>query len=193
MSEGTSDADRRIVQEIAGRFGPAAFMRRGKVVETTWARLIESGQHARLEHLEIVRLRLGQLFVLAGEPETLRPWLPDHADREVLVRLHDELRPVLRLQLAPTSSQRALRSALRELIEAMELFNGRWERWLAEVDLTAVNKAREDYNRWYLIEKECALGSVAIARREFKPLPPVTRTEVEKELPLLTLPGIAEG
>ncbi len=191
MNDSTSEEDRRIVQEIAGRFGPASFMRRAKLVETSWARLLERGDHARREHLAMVRLRVGQLHALAGE-DALRRLLPDDADRAMLARLHDELQPELRMPLEPTTSVRTLRGALRDLVEAMESFNARWQRWLAEADLTAVNKAREDYNRYYVLEKECALGSAVVARRDFKPLPPITRGDVEAQLPLLELPRLAE-
>jgi hypothetical protein len=190
MNDSASEEDRRIVQEIAGRFGPAAFMRRAKLVETTWTQLLERGNHARLECLAMVRLRLGQLHALAGVWETLHPWLPEDADRAMLIRLHDELQPRLRMALQPSTSGRVLRAALRELVEAMEIFNARWQKWLAEVDLTALNKVRDDYNRYYLLEKECALGSALVARRDFKPLARITRGDVEAQLPLLKLPRI---
>jgi hypothetical protein len=148
MNDSASEEDRRIVQEIAGRFGPASFMRRAKLVETTWARLLEQGHHARREQLAMVRLRVGQLHALPGGWDALHPLLPDDADRALLARLHEELQPDLRMPLEPTTSLRTLRGALRDLIEAMESFNARWQRWLVEVDLTAVNKAREDYNRY---------------------------------------------
>ncbi len=72
----------------------------------------------------------------------------------MLIRLHEELQPRLRMALRPSTSGRVLRAALRELVVAMEIFNGRWQKWLAEVDLTAINKSRDDYNRYYLLEKE---------------------------------------
>jgi hypothetical protein len=192
MNDSASEEGRRIVQEIAGRFGPASFMRRAKLIETTWARVLEQGDHARREQLAMVRLRVGQLHALAGGWDALRPLVPDDADRAMLAHLHDELQPDLRMPLEPTTSVRTLRGALRDLIEAMQTFNARWQRWLAELDLTAVNKAREDYNRYYVIEKECALGSAVVARRDFKALPAITRGDVEGQLPLLTLPRVAE-
>jgi hypothetical protein len=191
MSNSASDEDRRIVQEIAGRFGAPAFVRRARLVETSWTQLLEHGGKLRLQRLDMVGLRLGQLLALAGAWEALHPLLPEDADRTLLIRLHDELQPRLRMALQPSTSERVLRAALRELVEAMEIFNGHWKRWLAEVDLTPINKARENYNRYYLLEKECALGSALVARRDFKPLPPITRADVEVHLPLLALPRVA--
>ncbi len=82
MNDSASEEDRRIVQEIAGRFGPASFMRRARLVETSWAQLLERGGHARLEMLAMVRLRLGQLHAARRRWETLHPWLPEDADRD---------------------------------------------------------------------------------------------------------------
>jgi hypothetical protein len=42
-----------------------------------------------------------------------------------------------------------------------------------------------------VIEKECALGSAVVARRDFKPLPAITRGDVEAQLPLLVLLRVA--
>ena len=192
MNDCTSDEDRRIVQEIAGRFGPAFVHAPCQAGRNDLARLLEQGGHARRERLAMVRLRVGQLHALAGGWDALHSLVPDDADRALLARLHDELQPDLRMPLEPTTSVRTLRGALRDLLEAMESFNARWQRWLAELDLTAVNKVREDYNRYYLLEKECALGFAAVARRDFKPLPAITRGDVEEQLPLLELPRLAE-
>jgi hypothetical protein len=186
MSEAAAD-DRRIVQEIAGRFGPPAFMRRARLVESLWLQLLDRGRTQRLRYLDMVSMRLAQLRDLAGDWETLRPLLRDETVFDALVRLHDELQPRLHLPLTATTSAWALRGALDDLITAMERFNRRWSRWLAEADLTQINKAREDYNRYYLLEKECAVGA-AIARRDFVPLQPITHAELEACLPLLNVP-----
>jgi hypothetical protein len=95
------------------------------------------------------------------------------------------------LPLEPTSSARALRAASWELVEAIELFNQRWTRWLAKVDLSRVNQVRDEYNRFYLFEKECAVGNVKVARMGFKSLEPVTRDELERHFPPLIVPKFA--
>ena len=166
----------------------AAFIRRAKLVETTWSCLLDACARARLERLAFVRLRLGQMRALAGDWDVIRASLPHDDDFAFLQRLHDELQPRLRLPLEATTSKRVLRNAAFELVEAMEMFNGRWERWLAKVDLTPVNRAREDYNRYYLFEKECAVGSARVARIGFVKLTPVTSADVASHFPLLPLP-----
>jgi len=62
---------------------------------------------------------------------------------------------------------------------------------LAKVDLTTVNRAREDYNRYYLFEKECAVGSARTARMGFAVLSPMTLEDVARHFPLLKLPQFA--
>jgi hypothetical protein len=187
MHDNTADEDRRILQEMVGRAGPS-FIRRARLVETTWTALLEACAHARQQELTFVRLRLGQLRALAGDWDVIRAGLADPADMALLQNLHEQLQPTLRVPLETSHSTRALRNAASELVEAMELFNARWTRWLAKLDLTTVNRAREDYNRYYLFEKECAVGSSRVARMNFVKLAPATLDEVAARFPLLPLP-----
>jgi hypothetical protein len=76
------------------------------------------------------------------------------------------------------------------MVVAMEMFNKRCEKWLAKVDLQPANQAREAYNRFYLVEKECALGSARVAKAGFQPLPPITHVEIAQQLPLLKVPRV---
>lgn len=191
MHDATSEEDRRILQEIAGRAGAPAFIRRAKLVETTWVALLDHCARTRLEKLAFVRLRIGQLHALAGTWDALRSFVPDATDLARLKNLHDELAPSLRVPLEATTSRRVLRSAAEDLVEVMEMFNARWKRWLAKVDLKAVNQAREAYNRHYVLEKECAVGSARVARMHFVKLTPMTLDDVSAHFPLLVLPRFA--
>ncbi len=172
---------------MAGRSGSPAFIRRARLVETTWNDLLALGTKARLERLTMVRLRLGQLRALAGSWVALGSSLSE-TDLAYLSNLHDELQPRLRLALQPTTSTRVLRAAARDLIEAMEMFNARWARWVAKADLRHVNQAREDYNRYYLLEKECSVGSARVARIGFKKQDPITADDLARQFPPLTVP-----
>lgn len=89
-------------------------------------------------------------------------------------QLHRELEPRLRIPVEPTSSLRRLRRALVELIESTERFNRGWKPFLEAVDLARVNELRDGYNRWYVLEKECALRSPRLARLGFQRLEPIT-------------------
>src|SRR5262249_36346535 len=105
-----------------------------------------------------------------------------------LRKMHAELQPRLRLPVSPTTSARALRRALSELCASLEGFNRRWARFLGEVNLAHVNERRDGYNRYYVIEKECALRSPQLARQGFRPLAPATAADVEALLPPLPVP-----
>jgi hypothetical protein len=191
MSNEHYDEDRQILNEMIGRFSAPSFIRRAKLVETTWSLLVDRCAKVRRDRLTFVGLRLGQIHALAGSWEAVRAWLTDEDDLTQLRDLFDELQPRLRMPLEPTTSKRELRAALNELIEAMEMFNERWARWLAKIDLKAVNQAREDYNRYYLFEKECAVGNARVARIGFTKMGPITLEDVTKQFPLLKLPRFA--
>ena len=87
------------------------------------------------------RLHLGMLKSLAGDWQRLQPWLVNEDQINLLRELETELAPRLQTKIEPTTSARLL------------------QRFLPTVDLTAVNKARDGYNRYYLLEKECAMRS----------------------------------
>lgn len=67
----------------------------------------------------------------------------------------------------------------------IDRFNRRWTHYLRRLDLAPLNRLREDYNRYYVLEKECALRSARLARIGFVPLQPVTRQEFQELLPRL--------
>ncbi len=136
----------------------------------------------------MVRLRLGLLHALAGDWGNLRPLLADDDQLDILRRLHAELAPRLRVAVEPTASAGALRQAFRELQESITRFNLRWRAFLAGLDLREVNRLRDGYNRYYVLEKECALRSPRLARQGFRPLDPATPEDFEALLPPLPVP-----
>jgi len=189
VNENLHDEDQRIIQEITGRFGAPSFIRRAKQVEVAWSNLVERLEQMRRQQLEMVGLRLGQLSARAGTWEALRGLLRD-ADLDRLERLHGELQPRLRMPLETTTSGRVLRSALHELAAAMEAFNQRWSNVIAGADLKPVNDVREAYNRYFLLEKECALGSARVAQIGFQRIAPVTLDDLRTRFPVLNIPEI---
>ena len=89
---------------------------------------------------------------------------------------------------APTSSARLLRRTLAEVREAIERFNQRWRDFIANFNLQHVNEVRDRYNRYYLLEKECALESSRVARSGFQRLSPLQPDDFLKIMPLLPVP-----
>jgi hypothetical protein len=179
------DEERRVFQQMLGLHGGPAFVRRQKGIEEAERRLHETLQRKRDENLTMVRLRVGQLRALAGDWESLRPMVATGAALDRLRHLHDTLRPELRVPLQPTGSRRTLRRALAALMEAINAFDRRWQGVLAKVDLTPLNALREAYNKYYLLEKECAVGNPRIARIGYQRLEPLTVADLLRQFPLL--------
>jgi hypothetical protein len=55
-----------------------------------------------------------------------------------------------------------------------------------------VNEARDGYNRYYVLEKECAIRSALLARRGFCRLEPFTLEQLAALVPELPVPRLAE-
>ena len=178
------------VKQFMAQYDAPAYVRRGRRVDAEWEGLLTRGRRQRDEWLGLVRVRLATLRALAGDWGRLTPLLADAEHVEGLRRLHAELRPTLRLPVEPTESVRALRRAVAELAESVERFNRRWRAYLDALDLMPVNAARDGYNRWYVLEKECALRSARLARQGFRPLTPLTLEAVEAALPPLPVPRL---
>jgi hypothetical protein len=178
------DDDRALFQQMVGQFGGPAFLRRARRADHALAHLLQRLRHARLEMLAMVRLRLGQLHALAGGWERLGRFV-DADSLTMLRRLFEELAPQLRLVLEPSKNDVTIQAGLVDLRESLERFNQRWREVLAQTDLREVNQRRDEYNRFYVFEKECVVGSARIARQGFRPLEPVTPDELAAWFPLL--------
>jgi hypothetical protein len=178
------------VKQFMAQYDAPAYVRRARRVDAEWEGLLARCRLQREEWLPLVRTRLALLHTLAGDWGRLAPLLADDEHVEGLRRLHAELRPTLRLPVGPTESLRALRRAVAELAESVERFNRRWRAYLDALDLMPVNAARDGYNRWYVLEKECALRSARLARQGFRPLSPLTLESVVAALPPLPVPRL---
>jgi hypothetical protein len=176
------------INEIVSKFDAPAYVRRARQVEEAFAQLLAAARGRRAEWLTMVRLRLGLLRAHAGAWEALAPLLEDAEQVAELTALHDALQPRLRVRIEPTASIGTLRRALRELTESIERFNRRWAKYLQGLDLTHVNKLRDGYNRYYLLEKECAVRSPLVARQGFRRLGPLTVDDLTALLPPLPVP-----
>jgi hypothetical protein len=183
-----SEADRQIFQQVVGQYGGPAFVRRGQAVQRAFDSVAESCRLKRDEWLQFVRIPLGTLVALAGSVAALQESLENPRQFQTLENLVEDLQPRLRLPPAPTTSSRVLARALAEVREAIERFNQRWQAFIAQLDLQHVNELREGYNRYYLLEKECAVGSIRVARQGFQMLRPVQPEDFLKIMPLLPVP-----
>jgi hypothetical protein len=178
------------VKQFMAQYDAPAYVRRARRVDAEWEGLLARCRGQREEWLPLVRVRLATLHALAADWGRLTALLADGEHVEALRRLHTELRPELRLPVPPTESARALRRAVTELAGSAERFNRRWRAYLETVDLGPVNAARDGYNRWYVLEKECALRSARLARQGFRPLELLTLEAVAAALPPLVVPRL---
>jgi hypothetical protein len=170
-------------------FDAPAFVRRAMQVEAGWEALLTVCRRERERLLEMPRMRLARFQSLcksraAGSGRTCHP-----DDLAYLEELHHEWQPRLRSTVKPARSEADVNRALAELSRSFLRFNLRWLAFVRELDLHPVNQLREGYNRYYLLEKECALRSARLAREGFVPLTPLRIEDLLDRFPLLRVPG----
>ena len=170
------------------QYDAPAYIRRARGVVAALEQLLARCRHKRDEFFKMVRIRLGILHALSDQWRNLQPLLADDGQLDILRGLYADLKPHLRAHIEPTTSVRVLRRALRELQESLEHSNERWQAYLAAVDLSAINELRDGYNRYYVLEKECAVRSARVARQGFTRLSPLTAADLFAHFPLLPVP-----
>ncbi|HEX5270595.1 MAG TPA: hypothetical protein VFW33_08925 [Gemmataceae bacterium] len=183
---------RQAFNEVLAQYDGPAYLRRARRVQASYDQLMAECRRRREEWLALVRVRLGTLRALAGSWEALAPHLADPGQVRLLADLCATLEPRLRIAIEPTTSSRALRQALDQLSQSADRFNRRWVPFVRGLDLTALNAERADYNRYYLLEKECAVRSPFIARQGYRPLDPATHDDIFAALPPLAIDRLAK-
>jgi hypothetical protein len=181
-----------VFKRVASYYDVPAYVRRGRRVQDIYDVLLARCRQKRAELAAMVRMRLGMVQAFAGEWAEIRFLLADDEQIDLLQTLVTLLEPKLRAPIEPTTSRRILRRELGELIASLERFNRRWREFLEAVDLTEVNAERDGYNRYYILEKECAIRSPALARQGFRRLEPLTHADLFAHLPLLGVPRLAD-
>jgi hypothetical protein len=173
------------VRELLGLFDVPAFARRGQDMRYTLERLALNCRRQREAMLEWVRLRLRQW---AGTVPGFAAWPACFAEPidelAALVGARD-----LRWSSQPTSLRRQ-RAAAKALVASLERFNRRWTKFVAELDLSYINTIIEQYNHYYVFEKECCLGSARLAARHFVPQSRISVESLLAEYPTLPVPAL---
>jgi hypothetical protein len=175
------------IKEMMGLFDAPAFARRGQELEDTLRRLRERCRHARLERLDMVHVRLRQWSRAVIGPESWSGVFS--ASIEPLWPLAEADPPQWAGE--PARIRRRFEIA-RDLIAAVGRFNQRWVQFLDGLKLEAVNAVVDDYNRYYLLEKECVLGSARLAARFFTPVARLSREQLLCEHRLLPVPELID-
>jgi hypothetical protein len=135
--------------------------------------------------LDMVRLRLRQWASASAGPDD---WIG------VFGEPIDSLWPLAGSEDPSWGRQAALarrrRASARDLIASVARFNRRWTEFLDRLSLEKVNRQIDAYNRYYLLEKECVLGSSRLAARHFETMSRLTRDGLLAEFPTLPMPKL---
>ena len=173
------------IKEMMGLFDAPSFARRGLEMEEMIRRVDLRCRQARSERLEMVRLRLKQWAGVASGPDDASALF--EAPIDPLWPLSEAEAP--RWSPSPAPRRRQLAVA-RDLIASVERFNRRWGEFLGAINLQSANTVIDHYNRFYVIEKECVMGSGRLAARFFTPVRPMTVEELRRDHPMLPVPSL---
>lgn len=182
----------QLTQRLLGRFDVPAYVRRGLRVAQGRAAVVAQCRQKRRELLCHAKWRAGQLRRALSDPEQLERLLPRAAERDHWNELWDVLEASGDVAGGPPPSSRRLRRMVRETCESLERFNRAWLHYLNGIDLMSVNREIEAYNRYYLLEKECALRSPRLVRQGYRPLAPLSIDDLFAQFPLLPVPRLTE-
>ena len=176
------------IKEMMGLFDSPSFARRGLELEAMLRRVDGRCRLARSERLNMVRVRLRQWSRVAAGPDNWPAVFA--APIEPLWTLSEAEPP----QWAPTPAPNLRRLAVaRDLIAAVERFNRRWSEFLESLNLGPANVVIDHYNRYYVLEKECVMGSGRLAARFFTPISTLTPGRLLEDHPLLPVPSLVNG
>jgi hypothetical protein len=187
---GQDDQELRLRMAVAAQYDAPAYIRRAKGVEAALEVVLEQCRRKRVEWLFGVRLHIGVLLAGVTDWSELRPLLEDDDQLEVLERLHAEAGE-LDVPTTGPRSRAGRRRALAALRASVERFNRRWIVYIEKRDLDEINRQRDGYNRFYLLEKECAVGAARLMAQTFRRLPPFSNEELLERLPPLPVPYLA--
>jgi hypothetical protein len=188
---GGRDEGLRLRMMIAAQYDAPAYIRRARAVEAALEGLLGRCRRQRDEWLFGVRLHIGALRAGAGGWSTLRHLLADDEQVAVLEQLHAEAGDPAVSMTGPTTAA-GRRRELRRLRASIERFNRRWTAFIGDIDLGEVNRLRDGYNRYFLLEKECAVGPGRTLSNGFCRLPPLTAADLLARLPPLPVPRLAD-
>jgi hypothetical protein len=185
---GQADDELRLRMMVAAQYDAPAYIRRARGVEAALEQLVERCRGQRAEWLYGVRLNLAVLRAGISRWGDLQPLLADDSQLSALEVLHAEAGD----PEVPIMGVGSRRTALRRLRAAVERFNRRWLDFVDRMDLAELNRLRDGYNRFYLLEKECAVGAARLLPQTFRRLPPFTTADLLVRLPPLPVPRLAD-
>ena len=149
------------VRELMGLFDVPAFARRGQDMEFALNGLHSRCRTARAGHARHGPRPPPAVVAHGGRPRGLvRRVL---APRSTTSGRLEPVRAAAMGRLPAPIRQR--RAVARDLVASVERFNDRWRRHVAKLDFEPINAMIDQYNVYYVIEKECVMGSARLAAR----------------------------
>ena len=179
--------EQRAFQQIAGLFDEPAFLRRARTTRNAWEFLLARAERKRKDWLKMPAIKLGRLYMLSDKFRLLSKYVSGE-DRETLRQQMLELNPKMLRHLPVARDESKIVDELTELIGTYSRFNTRWFAHVCTLNYDRVNELRDGYNKYYVLEKECALMSARTAAAGFQPLLMIGREDVLEVLPLLQIP-----
>jgi hypothetical protein len=175
------------LNQLFGLFDAPAFVRRGQDLEYALGRIRARCERERSAMLDMVRVRLRLWAAAVTGPAMIEGAFA--ASIESLWTCCHAEPPAWSERPAPESRRRQI---ARDLVASIERFNRRWTRFLDELNLGPINHQVDQYNRYYVLEKECFLGSTRLAARHFSAKPRLTRESLEEDFPALPVPQLLD-
>lgn len=172
------------LNELLGLFDAPAFARRGADLEYALSGLDARCTRERAAMLEMVRVRLRQWSAAVDGPDA---W--PLAFAAPIAPLWDLARADPPTWSLRPAAPRKIRGVARDLIASVERFNRRWSTFLGDYDLGPINDMIDRYNKYYLLEKECCLGSARLAARHFAPKEQLDPAHLLARFPRLPVPA----
>lgn len=174
------------VKELMGLFDAPAFARRGRDVEWALNRTLHISRNKRLELLDMVHCRLRMWAAATTGPDDWQLAFQEPVD--ILWEISGAPAPVWKAMKKPSS--KTVLNLSKGLIQSVERFNTRWTGWVNELQVDSINRQIDHYNKYYILEKECIVGSARLAARLFEPCPRIEPAWLLQQFPLLPVPRL---
>lgn len=174
------------VKELMGLFDAPAFARRGRDVEWALNKTLILCRKKRLELLEMVHCRLRMWSAATTGPDDWQLAFQEPIDRIWVIAEA----PAPHFKGTGTTSKKQLVQLASGLLQSVERFNTRWPQWISQLQVDSINRQIDHYNKYYVLEKECIVGSARLAARLFQPQPRMEPEWLLGQFPLLPVPKL---
>ncbi|MBY0588662.1 hypothetical protein K2X85_15930 [bacterium] len=171
-------------QHILGLFDVPAYIRRALRVEEAIRSLDAKVLAQRTDMLIPVRHSHARWEEVCRRYPRWATW-PTTSDQQIITELPNAWANMPPIRVIPLLWPIRPKRLFADLSLSIQQFNQRWHQWIHAINLARTNALIDDYNRHYLIEKECAFRSTRAAGRGFLPKAPIEREPFLLRYPFL--------